>query len=1747
MKKFTILVSFYLVFFSFSLTAQITSSKWLNPKPNGSRYSDVKMGSINNAIAIGADGTIALSTDTGLNWMSINSGTQEDLYTLAFPDVNYGFIGGSNGLILKTTNAGFTWSKENSTVFTHFRSSSFLSRFEGYLIGYNTLLKYNGSTWTELETGLADGSFEDIVFVDSQNGFIGGNDGKAFLIKTTDGGNSWNKVQIPQLSGQATALDFNGKQKGWLITSSGELIRTTNGGLNWSLSFVTSNYISDINFKSDNYGVIVGEKGTVLVSADSGKSWTNKHPLGVQEPKFLSFDNYVNGIFIIAVGTNGEISRTVDGGNLWTRMDANLFPSKVEDIQYLDANIGFIHAAEYYGENDIGIFKTTNGGSTWNPSVSGISGYVADIEIVSSQLAFAISDYSANHKFFKSTTNGDNWSLLYEFNKPCSKIYFLNESLGWALGENEIQKTTNGGSSWTEYQIPAYSYGTTDLFFVNQLRGFITLENGNILKTFDGGITWATQITGLSSILHKIEFADENNGWIVGAAGRALRTTNGGLSWQIVNIAPSTIDLYTIKFKNSLTGYIGGSKGTLLYTIDGGINWFNENSKINSKSIFAIDFTGQNTIVFGGQDGFLKSNSFVEEGMSIQLTSPYQGTSITIDESYELTWISQNVPSVDISYTTNDGLNWTTFVYEYPASKGKYTWTVPYPRNENIRLKISATGNSSVFSEVSEISIIEPSLSWSNLNYNAGLFIKDFTFIGNTGWIISNNRVFYSTDGGTSFNEIFSNPTYSFNAIRMFADGRGIIVGNSGKIFHTTDSGFNWIPASSIVTKDLTCISSTSDKIFVGGKGGTLLNSTDGGMTWMNMPISDPKDIIDIEFPTDLKGYLIVSYPSDSGGEQFFWRTSDGGYSWEKISLSSYAASLSKITFVSENTGYGIENYNIIKTTDGGDSWQKLKKSAFFYLRDIHFSDENFGWVSGFASHTVGGTTHSEAVTLQTTDGGNSWKYRTNGVYNSSIHKVYSPDKFTTYAMTSTNILKYTGEDTPLVRVKSPNGNEFLQIGSNYNITWDFRNITNVKIDYSTNNGTSWSTIVSSTVSNGSYQWLVPNTVSETCKIRITSVDNDAFSDMSDKVFTIYDPTPILELTSPNGGEVLDYTKIFPITWRAQNIGVVQINYSIDGGANWIAIEYTFPAGLQKYNWKVPNTPSDSCLIKISDPTGSITPDISEQPFSIHSNVSSLTLLSPNGGDTVKVGSKYNINWSIGNKSRSHFKTAEVTQLITQINIYLSVDDGATWIPIATSIDAAAETYSWSVPNYVSNLCKLKIFDSNNPSMLDVSDAVFSISDNIYLNNLILSLSNSFGIPGDTVTLDLSLELIGGITFSSGLIKLGDFTQHLQFLEIDTTHSLLSSAGHEIIVNNQDTLIVISFAGASAIEKSGNVLSLKFSIIDDVEEIVPVNISSALFDTGIYEVGIENGYVRVLQPFYGDVDLNKLVQPYDAAVILKYLIGNYPEFTLQQKINADVTLDKSTSALDASVILQYTAGLFETLPKPTSVIPDGDVVLPDFVTAKDGKVLVPIYASNFENVFSFEGRVRFDNSILKFEDIQYENLGTGMIVQDTASKGFVKFAAAATNGIVPEGILFTIEFSRVDSLSTSPSYILYKNMRLNEAEEKIDFDSCLVDLTTDLKDESIPTTYSLKQNFPNPFNPRTVIKFSIPQNVESRSSVSLQVFDILGREVATLVNEYKTPGIYEVTFDGSLLASGLYFYKLTAVSFSQTKKMMLLK
>ena len=91
--------------------------------------------------------------------------------------------------------------------------------------------------------------------------------------------------------------------------------------------------------------------------------------------------------------------------------------------------------------------------------------------------------------------------------------------------------------------------------------------------------------------------------------------------------------------------------------------------------------------------------------------------------------------------------------------------------------------------------------------------------------------------------------------------------------------------------------------------------------------------------------------------------------------------------------------------------------------------------------------------------------------------------------------------------------------------------------------------------------------------------------------------------------------------------------------------------------------------------------------------------------------------------------------------------------------------------------------------------------------------------------------------------------------------------------------------------------------------------------------------------------------------------------------------------------------------------------------------------------------------------------------------------------------------------------------------------------------EFVPTEFALYQNYPNPCNPSTKIKYTIPQE----TSVTIKIFDILGNEVMTLVSEKQEAGSYDVEFDGSNLVSGIYIYQMQAGAFNNTKKMLIIK
>ena len=90
--------------------------------------------------------------------------------------------------------------------------------------------------------------------------------------------------------------------------------------------------------------------------------------------------------------------------------------------------------------------------------------------------------------------------------------------------------------------------------------------------------------------------------------------------------------------------------------------------------------------------------------------------------------------------------------------------------------------------------------------------------------------------------------------------------------------------------------------------------------------------------------------------------------------------------------------------------------------------------------------------------------------------------------------------------------------------------------------------------------------------------------------------------------------------------------------------------------------------------------------------------------------------------------------------------------------------------------------------------------------------------------------------------------------------------------------------------------------------------------------------------------------------------------------------------------------------------------------------------------------------------------------------------------------------------------------------------------------------FELLQNYPNPFNPITTIEYSIPDIGTSKEFlIQLKVYDIIGCEVATIINQNQNPGVHKISFDATNLSSGIYYYQLTCESFIQTKKMILLK
>jgi hypothetical protein len=383
---------------------------------------------------------------------------------------------------------------------------------------------------------------------------------------------------------------------------------------------------------------------------------------------------------------------------------------------------------------------------------------------------------------------------------------------------------------------------------------------------------------------------------------------------------------------------------------------------------------------------------------------------------------------------------------------------------------------------------------------------------------------------------------------------------------------------------------------------------------------------------------------------------------------------ISKITVLSPNGG----EYWCVDST-----YNILWNSNFFVDNvKLEYTTTSGGTCSGGTWLTIINSTDNDGIyqwTIPNTTPSTNCKVRVSDAYDADPCDVSD----TTFAVGTTTIT-----------VTAPNGGEQLCVGTVYNIGWNTHCFTgNLKIEYSTNGGSGWNTIIASTANDGIYEWTVPNTPSANCLVRICdAADNDP-CDVSNNIFTIAQEA--ITVTSPNGGEVWCVGSNHNITWNCSCVDNVKIEYSTDGGSNWIPIIASTPCGVGTYSWNIPNTPSSTCKVRICDASDSDPCDTSNNNFAIRN--ANITVIAPNGGEHWMGGYEY-ITWS------SDCFTGNV-------KIHYSINSGASFDSLIVSSYPNTGQYLWKVPCQTSShYCRVRVCDATDCVPADTSDADFTIS-----------------------------------------------------------------------------------------------------------------------------------------------------------------------------------------------------------------------------------------------------------------------------------------------------------------------------------------------------------------------------------------------------------------------------------------------------
>lgn len=433
------------------------------------------------------------------------------------------------------------------------------------------------------------------------------------ILRTTNGGQSFTSCRYVGMSaGPMNDICFLDENRGWIAASGNYLGSTFDGGEYWTFSHlgcVNNSALRGVQFIDESYGTVVGSNNTIMRTNDGGITWTTQSPPVSGTWRDIHFNDPLTGW----VAGSGGIVYTESAGAFWNLQTTGDFSA----IDFTDATTCWA-----VGANGL-VMHTTNGGQLWNDVSFTEEFDLTDVHFWSSDEGWISGDGCA---VYHTVDGGSSWSLdtleaVGSYENGYSVFAAGPGNAYWGGRDGMLFHTADGGSSWESLTSVTTFSSIKDVFFVDPLRGWAVGNQGTVIYTGDGGETWEDRSPddGAGQTILCLHFDDEGLlGWAAGSEGYGVRTFNGGLDWVPMELGTAS-SVRDIAFNSLGFGVAVGDNGFVRQSSDSGETW---------EDVAGMPSDTYNTVIFADETtGFVAGNSGVQYEPGTILRFDMQGDS----------------------------------------------------------------------------------------------------------------------------------------------------------------------------------------------------------------------------------------------------------------------------------------------------------------------------------------------------------------------------------------------------------------------------------------------------------------------------------------------------------------------------------------------------------------------------------------------------------------------------------------------------------------------------------------------------------------------------------------------------------------------------------------------------------------------------------------------------------------------------------------------------------------------------------------------------------------------------------------------------------------------------------------------------------------------------------------------------------------------------------------------------------------